>query len=1019
MRSSLLKLRLLHLFALVALLGVSLVPPQIACAQQPQAKHDLVKMRVLNNVLAKIRTRYVEPKRLAPRRMFIKALLEIQQDVPEVIVRLKGKHAVEVQVDKAVKTFSLRKIDSPWALSTALRGVFRFMEKNLHPGTKRRNVEYAAVDGLLKTLDCHSVLLRPEFFGEMQIHTRGSFGGLGITISRCGHPQALTVVKPLEGTPAHRAGLKAGDQIVRIERESTQNLTLNEAVKRLRGKPQSNVRIWVKRKGSAAAKLFVIKRDHIQIRAVDFQLLSGGVGYVKVKNFQNSTGWELRLALQALKSRGMQAVVLDLRGNGGGLLSRAIDVADAFLYSGTIVTTVEHGIKRRESRASWGRTVIGRMPLAVLVDAGTASASEIVAGALKNLDRAVIIGERTYGKGSVQVIYPNRDRSGFKITIAQYLTPGDRSIQGIGVIPDIELRPVNVEKDRVDYFSVGQREVREGDRSCSLQRASLALRTPPQRRIYHLADKPPLGFKCEPCGAGPDFKARPDPDKFYLDYPIKLARKVVLATRSASRKRVLAGARSLLAKQQQEQPRKIAAQLLSVKKVDWSPAPRWAQAPRLTSWVSVGQRGKAQGGKPLKIAVTVKNAAGAGTAYQVRGLIYSTYTPLQHREVFLGKIGPGTQRTVTLTMKLRKGLSARADDVTVRFFVANGQAPHATCAVLRVTEQPKPEFVYTWQMLDDVVGNRDGQLQPGESVRLRMQIKNIGKGAAGETYLRLKSLSGDAVTVGRGLYDLTGLKPGAIRQLTLDFKVMQQMPLPKVKLKLSVGDCTLGMSVSETLEFHIAAAAAGPAKAHGVFRPKQARVPIYQSPRQRQVIGWAPAAARFAVEARANNTPSGHYRVRLGKQSSGFMRVSDLVRVRRGRPRPMISWHWLPSPPRVKLGYVADVTTAKQITLSGSALHESRVSDVYITVTRLLRSPGQARIIGVDYNKIFYRANRSGAGGKMPFQAMVPLWEGSNVISVIARRNDEIKTTHTLRVLRSTCRAGRPTRLPRVVHKTP
>ncbi len=1019
MRSRFLKLRLLHVFALVALLGVSLVPPQMACAQQPKAKHDLVKMRVLNNVLARIRTRYVEPKRLAPRKMFRKALLEIQQDVPEVIVRLKGKNAVEVQVDKAVKTFSLKKIDSPWALSTAMRGVFRFMDKNLHKHTKRRNVEYAAVDGMLKTLDCHSVLLRPEFFGEMQIHTRGSFGGLGITISRCGHPQVLTVVKPLPGTPAAKAGLKAGDRIVRIERESTLNLTLNEAVKRLRGKPGHKVKIWVKRKGSNTPKLYVIKRDRIHIRAVDFRMLSGSVGYLKVKNFQNSTGWELRLALQSLKTRGMKAVVLDLRGNGGGLLSRAIDVADAFLYSGTIVTTVEHGVKRRESRARWGRTVIGKMPLAVLVDAGTASASEIVAGALKNLDRAVVIGERTYGKGSVQVIYPNRDRSGFKVTIAQYLTPGDRSIQGIGVIPDIELKPVSVKKDRVEFFSAGQRVVREGDRACSLRRASLALRTPPQRRIYHMTGKRPLGFKCEPCGAGPDFKARPDMDKFFLDYPIKLASWVVLRTRSSSRKRVLAGVRSLLKTQQKEQARKIRGQLKTVAKVDWSEAPRKARAPQLSAALTVGNGGKAVAGKPLKITVKVTNAAGAGAAYQVRGLVYSSYTPLQHREIFLGKIAPGSSGSATLTVKLRKGISARADDVSVRFFVANGKAPHATCSVLRISEQPKPEFLYTWQLLDDVVGNGDGELQPGESVRFKMQIKNVGKGAAGETYLRLKSLSGDAVTVGRGLYRLTGLKPGATKQLSLDFKIMQQMPLPKVKLKLSVGDCTLGKSVSETLVFRIAAAASGPAKARGVVRPKRAGIPIYQSPRQKHIIGWAPAKASFAAEAKANNTPSGHYRIRLGKKSSGFVRVSDVVRVRRGRARPALSWNWLPSPPKVTLKKILRVTTAKSLTISGSAVHKSRVRDVYISVTRLLRSPGQSRIIGVDYNKVFYRANRSATGGKLPFNTVVPLWPGANVITVIARRNDEIKTKHTLRVLRSTCRAGRPTRLPKVSKRVP
>jgi hypothetical protein len=382
-------------------------------------------------------------------------------------------------------------------------------------------------------------------------------------------------------------------------------------------------------------------------------------------------------------------------------------------------------------------------------------------------------------------------------------------------------------------------------------------------------------------------------------------------------------------------------------------------------------------------------------------------------------VDPGQTRTTTLTVKLRKGISARADDVSVRFFVANGGAPQAVCSLLRIKEQPKPEFAYTWQLQDDVVGNRDGELQPGESVRLVVQIKNTGRGTAGETYLRLKSLSGDAVTVGRGLYPLTGLLPGATRKLSLDFKVMQQMPLPKVKLKLSVGDCSLGKSVSETLVFRIAAASAGPAKARGVVQPKAARVPIYQSPRQQHRLGWAGPTARFAVEARADNTPSGHFRIRLGKRSTGFVRVSDVVRVRRGRPRPQLVWNWLPSPPRVQLAKVADVTTARQVTLSGSALHTSRVSDVYISVTRLLRSPDQSRIIGVDYKKVFYQANRSATGHKLPFSAVVPLWFGSNVVTVVARKNDEIMTKHTIRVLRTTCRGGRVTRLPKVVTKVP
>lgn len=337
------------------MVGLLLVPPSTACAQRARGKtpHDLTRLRVVNNVLSKVRTRYVEPRRLEPKRMLRKALEQIQRRVPEIIVRFSGKDQVEIQVNTRKKVFSLAEVDSPWALSTALRTIFRFVQPNLHASTKRRDVEYAAVDGMLKTLDCHSVLLRPEFFGEMQIHTRGSFWGLGITISRCGHPQVLTVVKPIEGTPAHRAGLRAGDQIVRIEKESTSNLTLNEAVKRLRGRPGDKVTVWVRRDGKPP-RPFTIERARIMIRAVDSRMLANNVGYVRIKNFQTTTDWELRIALQGLQRQGLRGLVLDLRGNGGGLLSKAISVADTFLYSGTVVTTVEHGVKRRESRASWG-----------------------------------------------------------------------------------------------------------------------------------------------------------------------------------------------------------------------------------------------------------------------------------------------------------------------------------------------------------------------------------------------------------------------------------------------------------------------------------------------------------------------------------------------------------------------------------------------------------------------------------------------------------------------------------------
>lgn len=986
------------------LMILALCAPSLACARSGarQVPYDLTRLQVLGAVLSRVRTRYVEPRRLNPAKMLAHALKRIQRSVPEVIVRFPSRDVVEVQVNTQRRRFPLSAVDSPWALTTALRSIFRFMQPNLHSDTKRRNVEYAAVDGILETLDCHSVLLRPEFFGEMQIHTRGSFGGLGITISRCGHPQVLTVVKPLEGTPAERAGLRAGDQIVRIESEPTTNLTLNEAVKRLRGRPGSKVTVWIRR-GHAAPRKVVIERARVQIRAVDHRMLGSGVGYVRIKTFQSTTDWELRMALQALQRQGLRGLVLDLRGNGGGLLSKAIAVADAFLYSGTIVTTVEHGVKRRESRASWSRTLAGRIPLVVLVDGGTASASEIVSGALKNLDRAVIIGQRTYGKGSVQVIYPNRDRSGFKMTIAQYLTPGDRSIQGVGVIPDIELLPVEVTRKRITYVGSGLDLVREGDRPCSLQRASLAIRTPPRYRLHHLAKELPRGFRCEPCGVGPDWRPRPDPDRFVLDYPVRLGSLVVRQAHTASRRRLLASVRALVQRQRVKQEAAITRRLARVAKVDWTPAPRGARPAKLSASVQVGRNGVARAGDVLDIRITVRNAPGAGTAYRLHGLIDSSHPLLQHREFFFGRLAPGARRTAHVRVMLPKGVRHRADVLSARFFLDGGTPPPKSCAVFRVKERPKPKFVYTRQILDDIQGNRDGRLQPGETVRLRVTVRNVGAGTAGEAYLRLKSLSGDAVSVRKGVYVLSGLRPGASRRVDLEFRALSRLPLPRVKLKLFVSDCQLGVSTGETLTIPVAPASSRPDKATGLVAPRRAGTPIYASVALLHVVGRSAPGARFLVEGRQTVGTARVLRVTLGKGQFGFLRRADVRRLGRGRPRPLYRPRWLPERPEISLESVPDVTRSRQFTVAGKATGGGGITDVYVSVRRLLRTPDRSRVVGVDYNKVFYRAAVKGVAPSLPFRAVVPLWLGSNLVTVTARNRDRTVTERTFRVLRTRC----------------
>src|SRR5690606_3755197 len=243
------------------------------------------------------------------------------------------------------------------------------------------------------------------------------------------------------------------DHIVKINDEVTENLTLNEAVERMRGKKGTKITLWVERKGSPKLLRFDIVRDIIRVSSVEPKMLTRGVGYIRLKQFAGNTSREVAEAIRELRKQGAKSFVLDLRWNPGGLLEQAIQVSDLFLDKGTTVTTVG-GNEREPRRAQRDEHDLIKEPLAVLVNGSSASASEIVAGALKNLDRALVIGTTTFGKGSVQILYDNEDNSKLKLTIAQYLTPGDLSIQSVGIVPDLELARMYVPDKNKDAGDV-------------------------------------------------------------------------------------------------------------------------------------------------------------------------------------------------------------------------------------------------------------------------------------------------------------------------------------------------------------------------------------------------------------------------------------------------------------------------------------------------------------------------------------------------------------------------------------
>jgi carboxyl-terminal processing protease len=314
--------------------------------------------------------------------------------------------------------------------------VLSLIQTNYVDETKSKDLIYSGIKGMLEGLDPHSAFMPPDIFKEMQVETQGLFGGLGIEITV--KDRMLTVVAPIEGTPADRAGIHPGDRIIKIDGSPTKDMTLMEAVKKLRGTKGTSVTLSILREESPGPFELALVREIIEVKSIKTKDLGDGIAYIRISSFQERTGKDLLKAIEQLGQGAVSAMVLDLRNNPGGLLNQAVQVSDLFLDKGQLIVYTEGRIKNQDLRFSAEHGAqIPKVPMVVLVNGGSASASEIVAGALQDWKRAVVLGTKTFGKGSVQTVVPLSDGSGLRLTTAKYFTPQGRSIHGTGLIPDI------------------------------------------------------------------------------------------------------------------------------------------------------------------------------------------------------------------------------------------------------------------------------------------------------------------------------------------------------------------------------------------------------------------------------------------------------------------------------------------------------------------------------------------------------------------------------------------------------
>lgn len=337
----------------------------------------------------------------------------------------------------------------------------RIKQDYVEPVSDKKLLE-DAIRGMLSGLDPHSAYLGSEEYKELQEGTTGQFGGLGIEVSM--ENGFVKVVSPIDDTPAQKAGVKAGDLIIRLDDKPVKGMTLADAVKTMRGEPGTQIILTIVREGGEAPLKFTLTRDIIKVKSVKHRLLEKNYGYLRISSFQSGTGSSLIEAVNELKKenegQALKGLVLDLRNNPGGVLNAAVEVSDAFLDSGLIVFT-EGRIKNSEMRFNASADdVINGAPLVVLINGGSASASEIVAGALQDHKRAIIMGEKSFGKGSVQTILPITNGAAIKLTTARYFTPSGRSIQAEGIEPDVKLARVKLENlDKAKFDTIKEADL--------------------------------------------------------------------------------------------------------------------------------------------------------------------------------------------------------------------------------------------------------------------------------------------------------------------------------------------------------------------------------------------------------------------------------------------------------------------------------------------------------------------------------------------------------------------------------
>ncbi len=938
------------------------------------------KFRLPGIVSSYVNRLYVDPERIKTVEMLKEALSWEERIIPEVLVDFpEGAKTGKVTVDDVSKAYDLAKINRPKDMIEILQDALTFINTNRQTTEilTASDIEYTAINGMLTQLDPHSVILPPKEFSEFKIGTTGKFGGLGMVVGL--REGVLTVISPIEGTPAARAGMKAGDKIIEIDGESTVNMNLTESVGKLRGDPGTTVTLSVVTEKSAQPALFTLKREIIVIPTVESASLEDNLGYIKIRNFQDDTSQCLNEHLKHLKASNnkLKGLIIDMRNNSGGLLDQAIEVADKFLESGTIVVTVgPSGHPREIQDARKTDTDEALYPIVVLVDAGSASGAEIVAGALKENDRAVIVGDRSFGKGSVQQLIELMDGSALKLTIAKYLTPLSTDIQSVGITPDIKLVPVTVAKDNINLFR-GIVALREEDLKQHLDEHRKD-EAPFAIVKYYLETKEKDKAEEPEEEAGDPYKL---PD-FNTDFHVIFAKKLLVNAPAWQRETFLRNSSSTIEEIARSEEEKIARELQKFD-IDWSTGTSTGKAKTNVSFSTNPANGKVKAGDKITLTINVSNV-GETPLYQLRGISTSKNGLFDKLEFILGKVGPGSVKSYSTTIEIPKNSLDREDEVIVKFEELNGRNPKDVKFNIITEALLRPLFAYSYQILDTVKdsskNNGDGLIQTGEDIDLLVFVKNMGEGTAEKNVVTLKDLSNKEVFIKNGRAEIGTLEPGEIKEAKLSFIVKETMHSDKFSVDVVVSEMIFGTFLTNKLTFPVVANKSKIIQASGFVKVAKNRTSLYggmsfDSP----ILSIMKEGACLAYNAKNPEW----FRITLPGDRYGWVSAKDVAEVDDAVVEPGALEPFLQRvPPVITLSKsLSNVLFGnEQLPLSATIEDDSYVKHAYVLINN---------------DKVFFKSNKFltlKGQARLEITTELPLKEGPNVVTIVARDDHDLVT---------------------------